>query len=657
MLTKPEFQALYAFLGQTLYPNTIPLHDEVLDAAEAIHDGVEGWRPAPLTDPEREALSRDTLAFYDRVRALYPVVVATWTADGWRVETPGAVELARGLTRPIIVEVRNASGDEVTVGDKALPEGGILPRIENLTAGSLDDTSLSITIEAPEPTQVDVPVTVAEPAILTGRALDSATGEPFPARLTIVGSDGVVRHAEEFATNTTLSEKPIPFRPLWVRLPFCYTSGAYRVALPPGRATVTIDRGFESPVVTESVDLAPGGTASLDVATGRAMDMRARGWISGDTHIHWAVNSWDENEDLDLLAMVQRAEDLRVANNLTLYQWRPDDQGGPFTKPDHFPMGRVDHLSGDDYLIWMGEEFRNDNHYGHINLLNLTELITPVATGPGSGGPDGTPDWPQNKAIIEAARAQGGISLEAHSLGPFHASGVAVNVILGYTDGLDQLDPAAYYRFLDVGVRLGLGNGSDHPARVVGCCRTYVYSGTELDYAAWCDGLVAGRTFTTSGPLLFITVNGRGPGEALDLRPGDRVTVRAEVWSRHPIGNLEIVSNAGAVVASVTTEEQSAEIEFETVVDGPAWFTARCGNGPSYDALLERDTAHTSAVFVDVDGRGVIDPRAAQFWVANVKLHRQRFLETANFESDAHREEALAWINRGLAAYEALAGE
>jgi hypothetical protein len=75
------------------------------------------------------------------------------------------------------------------------------------------------------------------------------------------------------------------------------------------------------------------------------------------------------------------------------------------------------------------------------------------------------------------------------------ASGVAVNVIMGYSDALDQMAPPHYYRFLDCGVRIGLGNGSDHPARVAGVCRVYVKSGPALDYSRWCDELASGMLY------------------------------------------------------------------------------------------------------------------------------------------------------------------
>lgn len=661
--------------ARSAHPRPTRALGTALEGAEDIFAGLHAWRPAPLTDDETAALARRTAERYAALRAEYPVAKARWDGRAWSFEGPdGGLAMASGLFRDVLVEARNdsASAIDITASiDGARPEaasippGAMLPLlVEARPPRSAGHGHLHLMVAGPAGAMGmgEIDVDVEEPSVLRGRALDSATGEPFPARITAVGSDGIIRHGAEFAANETLSVKTVPFRPVMFLLPFSYTSGEFEFVLPPGTATLSIERGFESPIATESVELEPGGEASADIATGRAIDMKALGWISGDTHIHWVENSWDVNEDIELLGIVQRAEDLRVANNLTLYQWRDDAMGGPFTKPDQYPMGPVPGMCCAEFHIEMAEEFRNDNHYGHLNLLNLEELVTPVATGPGSGGPPTAIDWPQNKWVIEQARAQGGISVEAHGLGPFHASGVAVNVLNGYSDSLDQLEPAHYYRFLDAGVRIGLSNGSDHPARVVGVCRVYVHSGAGLDYDAWCDALAAGRTFTTSGPLLFLEVHADGgdpalPGDILDAEPGDTLRVTARAWSRRPIGNLQIVGPGGRILAQATTDEHEAEIAFEHTVDGPAWFAARCAPGDDFNALNGPDIAHTSAAHIAVDGLGMSDPNAGRFWMSNIQIHRQRLLATGNFENDEQRQEALAWIDKALARAMEIAGE
>jgi len=588
------------------------------------------------------------------------------------LEPCNPIPVARGLERCVLLRLANA-GDgpfDLTaqisgslVGTASLPPLRRDPDdarwlIVPILAPDLGACTLEVQLAGAG--TVRVPVTVSEPAVLRGRVLDRKTGQPWPGRVRVCGSDGVLRHGEAFRANSTLSEKPVVFRPASYRLPFFYSDGTFEVVVPPGRTQVALERGFEHELATRSIKLKAGERRDVAIASERFTDLWAQGWISGDTHVHWVKDSWDTNEELGLLSMVQRAEDLRVINNLTLYQYRPAEQGGVFIKPDHYPMGPVPGTCDGAWHVQMAEEYRNDNHYGHINLLGLKELIEPIATGAGSGGPPGTADFPTHRGAVLGTRRQGGISVEAHNLGPFNASAVPVNVILGLSDSLDQLDAEHYYRFLNCGVHIGLSNGSDHPARGVGCARVYARlqepGGAPLPftYGRWIEAVCRGRTFTTSGPLLLLRVNGAQPGDTLDLQEDARVEVELSACSRHPLGTVEIVAN-GEVLRSITTSATSHTLRLRLRADASRWYCARASRNGVWNAILAPDVAHTSAVYTRVGGREVLRRDAAQFWVTNVGTHIARLEATGVFASEDQRRQALDEAREGLRRYEGLA--
>jgi hypothetical protein len=644
------------------------IQPELLERAEQIDTLLNGPHGLPVSPQWCRYVSAQSRATYGRLRSFLPLVRTRLTTEGLTVTGQSRpVQLGRGIPSVALIEVENSTAAEfrahVTSPGPAPPSPWIIvaPRqtgacLAALQADTCEVSSLDVKLQ-PEGTGLQeahtpVAVTVREPAVIRGRALEEGGGLT-PARIWVRCADGIYRHGAEFAGDETLSRKPVIFRPAWYTLPFFYTSGEFEVRVPPGPATVTLERGFEHLLVSRTLECKPGSEVSVTLRSGRFRDMLRLGWVSGDTHVHWVENNWYVNKDMRLLSLVQRAEDLRVANNLTLYQHRPEEEGGPFIKPDQYPMGPVPGLCGPEWHIQMGEEYRNDHHYGHVNLLNIRELIQPIATGPGSGGDEHAIDYPLNRSIMEEAHRQGGICCEAHNLGPYNASGVPVNVIHGLSDCLDQLEPEHYYRFLNSGIHIGLGNGSDHPARVVGCVRVYVYTGVPFTYEKWIQGLRAGRSFTTSGPLLFLTVNGSGPGETLDLEGGEILTVTARAISRFPIGRLEIVSN-GEVLAAVSSQEREASVSIRVPADRSRWFVARCSRGQSFFVLSGPDIAHTSAVYARVGGREVIRRDAVQFWLDNIAIHRERLLARGNFSSDAQRQEALDYIDSGLARYRAL---
>ncbi len=645
---------------------------EVLRMAEDIYQVVWGWHPSPEKPDEVERVRRRLATFWDQIEREYPTVRVTVLDDRIAGPKPKVVSAARGLERHILLRLTDEGSRERSVavrlgqaelGTVILPGIGPAPErtrwvIVPLTVASLGRGS--VTIELAGLGAMTVPVTCREPAIVRGSILDASTGKSWPGRVHVLGSDGLIRHGEAFKTNATLSEKPVVFRPASYRLPFFYSDGTFEVHVPPGTTELMLERGFEWPVARLRVRLQPGERRNVVLASRRVKDMAKLGWISGDTHVHWVRNSWDENEPLALLSMVQRAEDIRVINNLTLYQWRSTENGGTFIKPDHHSMGPVPGMCDGEWHVQMAEEYRNDNHYGHVNLLGVRRLIEPIATGAGSGGPPGPPDWPTNRPAVSEARRQGGISIEAHNIGPFNASAVPVHVALGLADSLDQLDADHYYRFLNCGFHIGLSNGSDHPARVVGCARVYARlarrDGKPLPftYERWLDAVRRGRTFTTSGPLLLLTVNGAEPGDTLDIRPGAKLDVDVQAWSRYPLGRLEIVSN-GEVMKTIRTSARRASLRLRLTAGESRWFCARASRNGEWNAILAPDVAHTSAVYARVAGREVVKPEAARAWIANIEEHIRRLEAQGVFAREEQRQQAIAEAREGLERYRAPA--
>ncbi|MCX6359382.1 MAG: CehA/McbA family metallohydrolase [Armatimonadetes bacterium] len=673
-VNSPFLEHSYRFLSELARRCPTSRQAAMMAAAETVYQVVWAWRPSPPTAADvagAEQTVRNALARVERDTQTVRIEVG---AGGPRAEPRKPLRAALGLEGYVALRLTNGGAAEVT----------ILPRIAGVALSPVtvppmrretDDARWVLAPWTPERTgsqtlevrlgdagTLRLPAVVERPALLRGRILDAETDKPWPGRVTVQGSDGVLRHGEAFKSNTTLSEKPVVFRPASYRLPFFYSDGSFEVVTPPGATRITLERGFEHGRAHLSVQLRAGETCSITLSLRRFTDLRKMGWVSGDTHVHWVRNSWDVNEELGLLGMVQRAEDVRVVNNLTLYQYRPADQGGAFVKPDHHPMGPVSGMCDDAWHVQMAEEYRNDNHYGHINLLGLTRLIEPIAAGAGSGGPVGAPDWPTNRPIIEQARQQGGISIEAHNLGPFMASAVAANVVMGLSDSLDQLDAEVYYRFLNCGVHIGLSNGSDHPARVVGCARVYARmprAGGRLQpftYARWLAAVRTGRTFTTSGPLLLLKVNGSEPGDTLDLPPGAMLGVEVRALSRDPLGVVEIVAN-GRVLKSVRTRGRSCTVRLKVRADESRWFCARASRNGVWNAILSPDVAHTSAVYTRVGGREVMRAADARFYVANLQEHVRRLEAMGVFENAGQRAQAVAEAREGIARYEAVAAQ
>lgn len=632
-----------------------------VDFAYGEHQIVNDAPHAPSPDGRTD----DRSQLFEQLAKEIATVSIAWSDDGPRVASTPRLKMVSDLPRGLICHVSNetASAFDVTIEQSDFAEG--TSSTYTVLPGSSQPVFLQVQSAGEQPGSIslvlsdtaggneyrrELSIESVRPAIIHGRLLDGDTGDAWPGRVYVRGSDGQYRRGKKYAGNKTLSEKQLlQFWDLgkYYQVPFFYSDGEFEVVVPPGVTELTLERGFEHDVVHQTIDLKPGEVREVTLSSKRFVNMQQRGWVSGDTHVHWVINQWDIDLPLDLLSMVQRAEDLRVANNLTLLQRGPSKA---FINPQQAPMGTVEQFSDGDYHVEMGEEYRNEDLYGHLCFLNLDWLVMPIGTGSVIAGPDAL-DYPINKTAILACREQGGISIEAHGLGG--NKDVPVNVIHGLTDSLDQIEPEEYYRFLDCGFKLPLTNGSDHPARVIGCARAYVKVDGPFTYEKWIDGIRQCRTFTTSGPLLELAVNDADIGDTLNVDADEPLEVVVRARSRNPIGNLQVVSN-GEVLASERVAERDGELRLEIPADKSSWIVARCAPDDDYNAIHGPDIAHTSAVYVNVGGKPRIVREAAEVWISRMRQHVHDIRTKGRFLTDYQRQEAIDYVEDGIARYESL---
>jgi hypothetical protein len=112
-------------------------------------------------------------------------------------------------------------------------------------------------------------------------------------------------------------------------------------------------------------------------------------------------------------------------------------------------------------------------------------------------------------------------------LGGGGALEICVSTALGACDFISTMDTArigewnTWYHLLNCGFPIKAAGETDFPcmsSRAVGQGRTYVQLGQvkEVDFTAWCEGLKAGRSYTSDGygHATKFTVNGASPGTA-----------------------------------------------------------------------------------------------------------------------------------------------
>jgi hypothetical protein len=419
-----------------------------------------------------------------------------------------------------------------------------------------------------------------------------AQGLPTPARVFLTGGDGVShvpdRHMDRVMWNSAEH--------------FFYADGRVDANLPEGTAVVEVVKGPEYfPLRTEAL-VSARQPVTLELHLRRLTNMNARGWYSGDEHIHGNYLGEQFITPRDDL-MVLRAEDLNVGNMMV------SNSSGEQIHDEQYFEGKPNALSTENHILHWNEEMRTYDLYGHLVLLNLKELVRPIYTGF-----PGTPNWedyPSNYAQAKNAQDQGGFAAYAHPSTVFDSvpprSGAresVVDVALGVIDALevfstlDEPSMDLWYKFLNCGFKLGISAGSDAfvnqtYASVAGGERVYVHTGNPFSYSRWIDGLRRGRAFGTVGPLLTFELDGQLPGHEFRFPRGTATLHGAAVASSWiPMTKLEIVVN-GNIVATASIGKPTQQLRWSGTIklEQSSWIAARVW-GPENRLIADSPCHH-----------------------------------------------------------------
>jgi hypothetical protein len=459
---------------------------------------------------------------------------------------------------------------------------------------------------------------VSREATLSVRIVDASTGQPTPVRVRLQNEKGE-RPKVRGAVAVSESAIPIPRQVIAVMFGTndraegyaiqpdgsFYVDGEFDVRLPPGTYTVAISKGFEYLRETQAIELKPGSSVKREYRMRRWMDMPARGWYSADDHIHLRRSPADNHAIAQWIA----AEDVHVGNLLRM---------GDFwtTYFEQYAFGERGRYAEAGRLLSPGQEEPRTPEIGHTISLGASEFVRMQ------------PDYYSFDKLFDRVHALGGVTGFAHQAMSFYGyRGMALNTIRGKTDFLELAQfcvpegPLAvqhYYEFLDMGLKLTALAGSDFPwcglgpeygfseprFAQIGNARFYAYAGGALTFERYMGALQAGHTFVTTGPMLFLTVNGKMPGDALDVTAGSKLRISAEAYGNSgqtPLRSVEIVGHGKALARSEGKDAAHLTVDLELPVDHGIWIAAKCGAG-------QGQVAHTTPVYVTVNGGGFDNP-------------------------------------------------
>jgi hypothetical protein len=486
-------------------------------------------------------------------------------------------------------------------------------------------------------------VEVVEPrrTWVRGRIVDGATGKPVAARLAMRAKDG--RYIPPYGHRAEINSAWFQDYGADVQLgqsSFAYVDGSFQVELPVGEVYVELSKGFEYEAARQRVEIAPG-QHELELRLNRTADWRAKGWVTADTHVHFLSPS--------TALLEAQAEGLNLVNLLAA-QW-----GDLYTNVGDLSHGPL--LSKDgETLVSLGTENRQ-HLMGHLGLLGgHGEPVFPLSADGPSEAYIGDPLWTSMSDWADACRAREGLVVAVHFPNP--NAEMAAEIVRGKVDAVElyprgdgsfrTLAYQEWYRYLNCGYRVAAAGGTDKMSAgvPVGGNRTYAYlEGAEFNFANWAAAVRAGRTFSTTGPLLDFRADGKMPGGEIRMKAGGgAVEVRVAASSFVPFHRLEIVFN-GKVVAAREEASGTREMAWtETVkVKGPGWLAVRCGS--RVPAARFGVAAHTSPVYVVVPGEEAFSGPAAAYFLKLIE-GTQFYVDNMAIRADRERMERVRTVLR-----------
>lgn len=447
--------------------------------------------------------------------------------------------------------------------------------------------------------------------------------DPTPARVGIYDSRGrLSMPSNAAATVLTLGGKSNVITlgqsstwPMNNRSVF-YTDGSYSARLPVGDYEIVVGKGPEYRLARQRFSIRPNQGLFLKLTLRRWVDMAAKGWYSGEDHIHHTRASEEDDQSLALFA---RAEDLKVSNILQM----GNVAGTHFQQRDWNPIA----TENGSYLLVPGQEDPRTSRRGHTIQLNIRKPLRNPAR------------YLLYHEVTQQVRASGGLTGYAHvvdlsmlsDVSEAAITGMAIDMPFGLVDFAEIMSgpyasSAVWFDFLNLGYKLTPTAGSDYPfLDIPGAVRNYVRIGAPFTSQSWFDGLKNGQTFVSSGPMIEFSINGQGMGSEVHVTNAMPLVIEA-IASINPdvdgLLSLELIEQGSVVKASSSqTGASELKLQYRAPARHGTWFVLSARGRKAHVV------AYSAPIYVSVDGQTFWKPAEVPAIAARLKKKMREFLE------------------------------
>ena len=431
-------------------------------------------------------------------------------------------------------------------------------------------------------------------ALLIVHIIDSETNETTTATACI--NDGAQEpdndpyHKFSLRQSGNRHKGPIQYRPLSY---YFYTNGRFEVKVSPGNVTLEIMKGYEYRPQFIQITTEKRDTLAIEIRLEKSINMESLGWYSGDTHIHMDRTGIND----DTLLTITSAKNIKYAYLLAMNTNGYDEGKSYSTWSQEKGLGESSVYQKGSYFISSGHEYRTSN-LGHVTIIMSDQYLH------GIGKTDNTDLGPSLAVIADQSHELNGfIGLAHRGYHDQEADGLLLQNKMDFLElfqfgGYRSLGLDGWYDFLNIGFRVPIVGACDYPyTRELGSEITYVWSENKLTPRTFAELLAEGKSFATSGPMLFLEIDNKKPGELFNFPNGIDTILNVQIHVESPIYPVRYVDliKDGQVIEKMQFEDLKSHCQLNSKlhITESCWVAARTYAEAGTDA-------HTNPIYIYV---------------------------------------------------------
>ncbi|MFT5466692.1 MAG: hypothetical protein ACI8UO_001792 [Verrucomicrobiales bacterium] len=447
------------------------------------------------------------------------------------------------------------------------------------------------------------------------KVIDADSGEPLPARITILNADGALQKIGGESNDH-----------LAVRAGIVFTgNGSAEFGLPTGEFEIIAGRGFEYSIDRAPIKIEPGKNQEATLKIRRVVD--TAGYVACDTHVHTLTHSGHGDATVQERMITLAAEGIELpiatdhnkhidhesfAKEMGVRQYFTPVIGNEFTtKVGHFNIWPIDSadVPPPDWKTADWEEI--------FVRIYQTPGVRAVILNHGRDVHGGTtPLGPKLHNAVAGRNLEGWV-LRANAMETINSGATQTDVLELLHDWMALLN-----RGFNI-TPVGSSDSHDVARHFVGQGRTYIRVDDSdpgaIDVSAAAGAFVSGKVIMSYGLFVELEVNGKRSGEIAGVKPGEEFEAKVRVSGPEWTAADELRIYLNGTLTETKKIDAFGEYTFKFQAAKHDQFITAIATGPGIDSLHwptakayqpdsidwnPRVAACSGALWLNVDGSG-----------------------------------------------------